>query len=86
MFGNIIFGGGIGAVIDHNTGSAYEYPTLIQVVMGMFSKVESSKTSTTQAGNSLPAPSPAEPSSAAKEPVEGQSQSKPASPLDTKRE
>lgn len=34
MFGNIIFGGGIGAIIDHNNGSAYEYPSLIKVFMG----------------------------------------------------
>lgn len=34
MFGNIIFGGGIGAIIDHNTGAAYEYPTLVTVFMG----------------------------------------------------
>lgn len=34
MFGNILLGGGIGAIIDHNTGSAYEYPTFIQVMMG----------------------------------------------------
>jgi hypothetical protein len=34
MFGNILLGGGIGAIIDHNTGSAYEYPTFVQVVMG----------------------------------------------------
>lgn len=40
MFGNIIFGGGIGAIIDHNKGTAYEYPNLIQVVMGMFSKID----------------------------------------------
>jgi hypothetical protein len=40
MFGNIIFGGGIGAIIDHNNGSAYEYPNFIQVVMGSFSKIE----------------------------------------------
>ena len=40
MFGNILLGGGIGAIVDHNNGSAYEYPTLIQVVMGSFSKIE----------------------------------------------
>jgi hypothetical protein len=40
MFGNIIFGGGIGAIIDHNNGSAYEYPNFIQVVMGSFSRIE----------------------------------------------
>ena len=34
MFGNIILGGGIGAVVDHNNGSAYEYPSFIQVIMG----------------------------------------------------
>lgn len=44
MFGNIVFGGGIGAVIDHNNGSAYEYPTLIQVIMGSYSKIEPPKT------------------------------------------
>jgi len=33
MWGNIVFGGGIGAVVDHNSGAAYEYPTLIQVVI-----------------------------------------------------
>lgn len=40
MFGNIILGGGIGAIIDHNNGSAYEYPNFIQVVMGIFTKLE----------------------------------------------
>ena len=40
MFGNIIFGGGIGAVIDHSSGAAYEYPAFIQVLMGAFTKVE----------------------------------------------
>lgn len=34
MFGNIILGGGIGAVIDHNNGSAYEYPSLVKIFMG----------------------------------------------------
>jgi hypothetical protein len=27
MFGNILFGGGIGAIIDHNKGTAYTYPS-----------------------------------------------------------
>lgn len=39
MFGNIILGGGIGAIIDHNNGSAYEYPTVIDVLMGTFTKI-----------------------------------------------
>lgn len=34
MAGNIVFGGGIGAIIDHNKGTAYTYPQWIQVVMG----------------------------------------------------
>jgi hypothetical protein len=34
MWGNVILGGGIGAVVDHNNGSAYEYPGLISVYMG----------------------------------------------------
>lgn len=34
MFGNILLGGGIGAIIDHNNGSAYEYPGLIKIFMG----------------------------------------------------
>lgn len=45
MFGNIIFGGAIGAVVDHSSGAAYEYPAFIQVLMGVFSKVESPKAS-----------------------------------------
>jgi hypothetical protein len=39
MFGNIILGGGIGAVIDHNSGAAYEYPAFFQVVMGSITRV-----------------------------------------------
>ena len=34
MFGNILLGGGIGAIIDHNRGTAYTYPTWIQLVFG----------------------------------------------------
>jgi len=33
MFGNILIGGVIGAVIDHNSGSGYEYPGIIHVLM-----------------------------------------------------
>jgi hypothetical protein len=43
MFGNILLGGGIGAIIDHENGSAYEYPTLIQIVMGSTIKIETPK-------------------------------------------
>ena len=34
MFGNIIFGGGIGAIIDHSRGSGYNYPEKLPVKMG----------------------------------------------------
>ncbi len=34
MFGNILIGGGIGAFIDHNRGTAYTYPSWIQLVFG----------------------------------------------------
>lgn len=43
MFGNIFAGGGIGAVIDHNNGAAYEYPPLIQVLMGSLTRIGSAK-------------------------------------------
>lgn len=34
MFGNIIIGGGIGAIIDHTKGTAYTYPAWIQLIFG----------------------------------------------------
>lgn len=34
MFGNILFGGGVGAIIDHSKGTAYTYPTWVQLVFG----------------------------------------------------
>jgi hypothetical protein len=33
MWGNILIGGGIGAIVDHSNGSAYEYPSVIKVPM-----------------------------------------------------
>ncbi len=45
MFGNIIFGGGIGAIIDHNSGAAYEYPSVIQIMMSRIAKVADAVTS-----------------------------------------
>jgi len=43
MFGNIIFGGGIGAIIDHNNGSAYSYPPVIKMTMGQDSVIKEAK-------------------------------------------
>jgi uncharacterized protein YceK len=34
LAGNIIFGGGIGAIIDHTKGTAYTYPTWVRLVFG----------------------------------------------------
>jgi hypothetical protein len=34
MFGNILFGGVIGAVIDHSKGTGYNYPSRLPVRMG----------------------------------------------------
>jgi len=50
MIGNIIFGGGIGAIIDHNTGAAYEYPSFVEVLMGMQTKITIPKANTQSTG------------------------------------
>lgn len=55
MFGNIIFGGGIGAIVDHNKGTAYEYPTVIDILMGSFTKIETPKKQPNQEDNPQPA-------------------------------
>jgi hypothetical protein len=34
LAGNILIGGGIGAIIDHNKGTAYTYPTWVRLVFG----------------------------------------------------
>lgn len=34
MWGNILLGGGIGAIVDHNKGTAYAYPVWMQLVFG----------------------------------------------------
>jgi hypothetical protein len=65
MFGNILFGGGIGAIIDHNNGAAYEYPSFIQVVMGTFTKIEVPKTNGEQTPQESNAPPAAAPSNSA---------------------
>ncbi|HLA74338.1 MAG TPA: hypothetical protein VJM76_00300 [Gammaproteobacteria bacterium] len=40
MFGNIIFGGGIGAIIDHSKGTGYNYPDELPVKMGASTTVD----------------------------------------------
>ena len=47
MWGNIIFGGGVGAIIDHSKGTGYDYPNQLLVKMGE-SVVVDKKTETQQ--------------------------------------
>lgn len=53
MFGNILLGGGIGAVVDHNNGSAYEYPSFIQVTMGIDSLIGTSRDNAAESTNTI---------------------------------
>lgn len=50
MWGNIIFGGGVGALIDHNNGSAYKYPDTVRITMGE-SKIIKIEAETNQAAS-----------------------------------
>ncbi len=34
MLGNVFYGGGVGAVLDHHNGNAYSYPDWIRIMMG----------------------------------------------------
>lgn len=43
MWGNLVFGGGIGAIIDHNKGTAYNYPEWVRLVMGKYLTFDRSK-------------------------------------------
>ena len=40
MFGNILIGGGIGAIIDHTKGTAYNYPDALPVQMGQSTTID----------------------------------------------
>ena len=53
MFGNILLGGGIGAVVDHNNGSAYEYPSFIQVTMGIDSVIGTPRDNAVESTNTI---------------------------------
>ena len=48
MLGNIIFCGGIGAIIDHNKGTGYQYPDQLVVIMGKTVTLDKKGTSSTQ--------------------------------------
>jgi hypothetical protein len=57
MFGNIIFGGAVGAVIDHSSGAAYEYPSLFQIMMTRSVTEKQSLTGVQPNSSGLPQPS-----------------------------
>lgn len=40
MWGNIILFAGIGAIVDHNTGTGYEYPNELRVMMGKITTID----------------------------------------------
>ena len=40
MWGNIILGGGIGAIIDHNKGTGYNYPNDLPVKLGKSTTID----------------------------------------------
>lgn len=56
MWGNIVFGGGIGAIVDHNNGTGYNYPNDLPVKMGKsvtFDQADEAKAKTKQAKSEL---------------------------------
>jgi len=83
MFGNIIIGGAVGAIIDHNKGTAYTYPTWVQLVFGKVMVFDRNKekdggpvagevtgaTSTSTAGRSAPPGTPTNTASTTNRPV-----------------
>lgn len=54
MFGNILLGGAIGAVIDHNSGAGYEYPGIVTVVFGQTSSLKMEYAANPQGANGGP--------------------------------
>ena len=58
LAGNILFGGGIGAIIDHSKGTAYTYPTWVQLVFGKTMVFDRSAEKDGQPVVGLEAPSP----------------------------
>ena len=61
MAGNILFGGLVGVMIDHNRGTAYDYPSTISVVFGaskVIDKNDESGASPAAQPATVPAPAP----------------------------
>jgi hypothetical protein len=58
MVGNVVFGGAVGAIIDHSRGTAYDYPTRVRIVFGMNRVVEGDDVVSSIAPVSAAAPPP----------------------------
>ncbi len=52
IWGNLILGGGIGAIVDHNTGKGYNYPFIFEVIMGKFTEYDRHNQDNDQAAKS----------------------------------
>ena len=60
MAGNILFGGVVGVMIDHNRGTAYDYPSTISVVFGASKVIDKNDESgASPAAQPATAPAPA---------------------------
>lgn len=59
MFGNIIFGGGIGALIDHSKGTGYEYPNVAVIIMGETTMIDRRQEIEREQQAAQPQPQPA---------------------------
>jgi len=59
MYGNIILGGGIGALIDHNSGAAYEYPATVRILMKAPGKKDAANQAQASTAQVPAAPAPA---------------------------
>jgi hypothetical protein len=77
LFGNVIFGGAIGAVIDHTRGTAYDYPSQVRVVLGTSRVIEGGDiTSATPVSAAAPPPAPRPPGRTTLEDLDGLLKSK----------
>ena len=65
MIGNVLIGGLIGAAIDHSSGKAYDYPRVIQVVLGAHRVMRDEDMDRIPVAPAAPAPPPMAPLSTA---------------------
>jgi hypothetical protein len=62
IFGNVVFGGVVGVIVDQSTGSGYDYPTHVRVDLGKTRFASGSAAATSSPAPSLAPPSVAAPS------------------------